>query len=113
MSRKRQRRFACDDCQRPFGAHLPHGPMLFDSVWTGLGAEPSAMLCDDCMNTRALDHLGRPLHLDDLTVCPFNFSEGRFEIYLLEAVEVEPDDPAYIYLAGKLDRVEAVWEPLR
>jgi hypothetical protein len=29
------------------------------------------------------------------------------------AVEVEPDDPAYIYLAGKLDRVEAVWEPLR
>jgi hypothetical protein len=106
MTRKRQR---CDDCQRPFGVRLPLGPILFDSVWSGLVSEPSAMLCDECMNERALKHLGRSLHLDDLIICPHNFYEGRFETYLLEALEAEPDNPAYAYLADKLDQFEAEW----
>jgi hypothetical protein len=102
MTRKRR---CCDDCQRPFGARLPLGPMVFDSVWSGLGAEASAVLCDDCMNERALKHLGRPLHLDDLTLCAHNLYDG-FETYLLEALEAEPDNAAYLYLFDKLDQFE-------
>jgi hypothetical protein len=104
VTRKRQR---CADCQRSFGARLPVGPMVFSSVWTSLGAEPSAVLCDSCMNDRALAHLGRPLHLDDLTLCLHNLYEDRFELYLLEALEAEPDNPAYTYLADKLDQFAA------
>jgi len=76
--RRTGNRYRCDLCGQSW-RKVRAGAMLTDDVWSGICAQDTDVLCDQCIRIRIVQVYHRPLRFEDLKPCEFNMFYGYFE----------------------------------
>ena len=76
--RRTGNRYRCDGCGQSW-RKVHAGAMLTNDVWSGICAQDTDVMCDQCIRVRIVQVYHRPLRFEDLKPCEFNVFSGYFE----------------------------------